>query len=128
MTATEYLTNLPDPFGYATLEDFHPCRRTSFGLSPVQIARHRAAAYPDWKECTGDDLACCCSWHEWRRVLSANPPDDPYGVQAAAKREDREDRIRTAALFREHLPRVLRDTPELAAEWLSTLETIEAGL
>ena len=45
-------------------------------------------AYPDWRDCTGDDDSCRCAWHRWRREEDGSPPLDPYGTDQAMKEQD----------------------------------------
>ena len=91
-------------------------------LPPDTLARLREAAFPGYGECTGCDLRCSCSWHQWRRERD---PSDPYGFLAAVARQKRRWAADTARELRAQLPEIIRDYPELLAGHLDAIAACE---
>ena len=106
MTAKEALSAVPNwnHFDVATLE------------------RLLDVAFPDRRDCTGQDLTCQCSWHCHRRDRD---PGDPYGLHAASRAERRREIDAELARLRRLLPTILRDAPELLPEQIDLIETYE---
>lgn len=92
-------------------------------LSAETRERLRDVAFPDRSACTGNDLTCQCSWHQWWRVRDA---DDPYGIYADIARRRQEERQEMLAKLYGMIPMIVADAPELLDEHLDCIQIWEA--